>query len=136
MRGRWLIGVLASVLCVLTSMLGCHRNAASTVSGMITMNGTPVEMGAISFLPADGRGPTAGAKITNGRYKVLLTPGKKTVKIEGYKVIGTQPADPRDPTAPPAPLTESIVPAKYNTATTLTVDVNGSTSELDFALRS
>lgn len=66
---------------------GCG-GSSSTVSGNVTYDGQPVENGAISFLPADGKGPTVGAQITEGYYRVReISPGEKIVQIEGLKEI-------------------------------------------------
>jgi len=44
--------------------------------------------GNITFLPADGKGPSAGAAITDGQFHVDgLTPGKKIVQVVGEKGV-------------------------------------------------
>jgi hypothetical protein len=66
---------------------GCSGGAAR-VTGEVTYEGQPVGDGAISFLPADGKGPTAGGPIVAGQYTVEeLTPGPKLVKIEAVKKV-------------------------------------------------
>ncbi len=67
--------------------VGC--GGSTVVSGTVTYNGEPVANGSIQFLPEDGKGPSAGGMITGGKYRIAekLTPGKKTVRIEGFKVL-------------------------------------------------
>jgi hypothetical protein len=75
---------LAVVVFVAT---GCGGNTAS-VSGEVTFNGEPVGDGFITFLPADGKGPSAAGPIESGRFAVEnLTPGTKVVKIEAVKKV-------------------------------------------------
>ena len=58
------------------------------MTGSVSYEGQPVESGSITFLPADGQGPSAGAAITGGQYRVdEITPGEKTVQIVGLKEI-------------------------------------------------
>ena len=114
---------------------GCGGDGLVEVRGKVTFDGRPVEQGTISFLPTDGKGPTAGALIENGRYTVRAAPGKKKVEIEGYRVIGQQHVFPDDPSSPLVDKTEPIVPEKYNTHTTLTFDVKQSVDDADFDLQ-
>src|SRR5690242_20151480 len=75
---------LAVLVCVAA---GCGGGAAS-VSGAVTFNGEPVGEGFITFLPADGKGPSAAGPIESGHFAVdHLTPGPKVVKIEAVKQV-------------------------------------------------
>src|ERR1700730_1280876 len=68
-------------------MVGCGGSSAS-VTGEVTYNGEPVGNGFITFLPADGKGPSAGGEIENGHYAVdNISPGSKQVKIEAVKKV-------------------------------------------------
>lgn len=75
--------VLAGILLWLS---GC--GGATTVSGTVTYEGEPIHEGWVTFLPADGMGSEAGAKITDGQYYVeAISPGEKTVQIVGVKEV-------------------------------------------------
>jgi hypothetical protein len=77
------VAVLAGTLLVLP---GC--GGATTVSGTVTYEGEPIQEGWVTFLPADGAGSEAGAKITDGQYHVeAIAPGEKTVQIVGVKEV-------------------------------------------------
>jgi hypothetical protein len=66
---------------------GCGGSTAS-ISGEVTYNGEPVGDGYITFLPADGKTPTAGSEIEHGHYAVdNIAPGPKQVKIEAVKKV-------------------------------------------------
>ncbi len=65
---------------------GCGDS--TSVSGNVTYKGKPVESGAITFLPADGKGPSSGARIEGGRYQTEeMLPGPKIVQIIGIKEV-------------------------------------------------
>ncbi len=70
----------------LLAAAGCGSSAH--LSGNVSYDGQPVENGTITFVPADGRGPTAGALITQGRYRARdLSPGSKVVQIHGFRDV-------------------------------------------------
>jgi hypothetical protein len=72
---------------VVVLMAGCGQSSA-WVEGEVTYDGQPVGNGGITFLPADGKGPSAGGKIQNGRYTVAdLPPGPKIVQVEAVKAV-------------------------------------------------
>jgi hypothetical protein len=72
---------------LLSLVSGCGGNFAR-VSGEVTYEGKPVEKGTISFLPVDGKGPSAGAAIVNGRYTATkVPPGTKMVAIESFQGV-------------------------------------------------
>ena len=77
------IGCTAALLLVVA---GCGNS--TSVSGHVNFEGKAVGNGAITFLPADGRGPVAGGPIDDGQYQIaVLAPGKKIVQITGVKKI-------------------------------------------------
>jgi hypothetical protein len=113
-------------------LAGCSGGTAS-VEGNVTLDGAPLEDGVIRFEPADGKGPTAEAVITNGRYTIELSPGAKRVMIEGWRVVGQAPITPDDPQSPMHDVKEPMVPDRYGRNSELRYDVKGSDTE-DFAL--
>jgi hypothetical protein len=63
---------------------GCGGKTGTTVTGTVTLDGSPIDSGFISFYPEneEGTGASAGGKIANGKYKVEgVTPGKNRVTI-------------------------------------------------------
>ena len=80
---RW-NAVPSALLLVLLS--GCGSSAY--ISGDVTYDGEPVEKGTITFLPADGKGASAGGVIEKGHYKAPnVPPGAKIIKIEAVSAI-------------------------------------------------
>lgn len=124
-------------------VLGCSQAeqgdglAREAVAGTVTLDGQPLNSASIQFIPAaPGTSPEASGEIKDGKFEI----GRDRGPVAGeYKVMistsqsvevqpGEMPGDPPKPKADP-------VPAKYNTATTLTAEVKaGGPNEFEFAL--
>ena len=102
------------------------------VSGKVSYQGEPVAEGDIFFAASDGASATAAGKIHNGRYELLTTAGKKTVRITASRETGKIIEGAMD-----QKFSERVdlIPAKYNTASTLerTVDPSAGLT-IDFEL--
>jgi hypothetical protein len=126
----------ASIACgiaLITCVAGCGRGGGSAaISGTVSYEGKPLEKGIINFVPADGKGPTAAATIADGKYSVKVAPGKKLVRIEGYKVTGEHPYSRSNPRI--VVDQKQILPPRYNTKSELTRDIASSDRTCDFAL--
>jgi hypothetical protein len=103
------------------------------VSGTVTLKGQPLAEGTISFVPADGQGPTAGAAIQEGQYTAQVPPGPKRVEIHAVKVVGQRKMF-DTPDSPTVDVTEELVPPQYNTESTLHADVQDDRDDLNFTL--
>jgi hypothetical protein len=116
-------------------LLGCAGGSdTGEVSGTVTYDGKPVEDGAISFFPSDGKGPTAGGTIKNGKYTATKVPvGTAKVSISGSKVVGKKKVY-DTPDSPEMPVTKELLPEKYNTKTELTLDVKSGSNEKNWDL--
>lgn len=132
---------IALSLPLLLVCAGCGGGLVA-VEGNVTFDGTPVETGTIAFEPADGQGATAGGSIEGGRYVLsgdsAVAPGKKVVRIRATRKTGRKVES--GPPSPPGTMveeTESYIPAKYNTQSTLSREVTaGGTNKHDFPLKS
>jgi len=110
------------------------------VSGMVKFNGQPLKTGLIEFSPAGPVMATTGATaITDGTYSLSrsegLQPGKYEVRISSapQKVERPPGAMPGDNPLPPA---KELIPAKYNSKTTLSTDVTkDGPNKIDFDLQ-
>ena len=114
--------------------VGCADDGLVPVHGSVRVDGQPVELGTISFTPADGKGPSAEAVINAGAYTVSVAPGRKKVAIHGHKKVGEQFPWGKD--NPPAPIYEEAVPARYNKNSELQCEINDTNSQHDFELES
>ena len=127
--------VLGLLVLSLPLLVGCD-NGPSVVSGKVTVDGTPVKTGGITFVPANGDGPTAAGTIIDGAYTAEVFPGAKKVEITGYEVVGQVPAY-GDPKGPMKNVTKAVVPEKYNLHSNLTAEiVDGANENVNFELSS
>lgn len=116
-------------------LAGCGGSgpASATVSGEVKVNGAPVDKGIISYVPDEGTGAAATAEITNGRYELQTTAGKKRVQISVPVVIDRRKDSPA-PSAQMIDITAESVPERYNAKTELTFDVQAGSNTRDWAL--
>jgi hypothetical protein len=111
------------------------------VSGKVTFDGEPVADGQIEFEP-QGAGRMAFAAITAGQYATPrdrgVQPGNYLVRITASRPTGKKAdADSfiRDEAA--AAINEQFVPAKYNSASELQIEIEPAASAVhDFELKS
>ena len=114
---------------------GSGDGPAAEVSGTVTYDGKPVEEGGISFVAADGSAPGGGGVIKGGKYTATRVPiGNTKVSITAVKVVGQKKAYDA-PDSPLTPITEPLLPAKYNTATELRFEVKPGSQTKDFDLK-
>jgi hypothetical protein len=122
-------------LALIACLAGCgRRDGLTSISGTIAYDGQPVKKGTVTFVPADGNGPTAAAPIVDGKYSVKILPGRKLVRIEAFKVTGTRRYSRGNPNSPMVDMQEQILPARFNTKSKLTREIAPTESVYDFAL--
>jgi len=112
-------------------LAGCSSGPEGTypVSGTVTFNGEALPEGNIIFSAADGTGVPAAGEIRNGKFRLHVTPGKKTVAILATREFGEVDA------VMGARQREMYIPKRYNDETTLTADVTpGGKNRFEFPL--
>jgi hypothetical protein len=122
----WIFGLLP----------GCGKRAA--VEGTVTFAGRPVDGGRIFFLP-EGEPvsrPAVHAPLEQGKYSLPAARGpelgRHRVEIVWHKKPGNQAP------AQPGLVTDDmrqVIPAAYNSRTTLFVDMHRGTNTFDFDLK-
>jgi hypothetical protein len=121
-------------LCMgLSLFAGCSRSDLGTVRGTVTVDGEPAKVGAISFFAVDGRAPTAGARIVDGKYTAQVHPGLCVVQIRVSKVVGSKKLY-DTPDSPVREVWAEILPAKYNNNTQLKLDVKRGENIQEYAI--
>jgi hypothetical protein len=139
---RW--GPAARAAAFLVLLAGCGGVRTADVSGKVTVDGKPVEDGAITFFPIDGKGTTGGAIIERGEYAVQLpippnAEGAEThrmkVSISAPKVVGMKKLYNTEH-AIERPVTAESLPDRYNAKSTLTIEVKPGKNEQNFELKS
>jgi hypothetical protein len=123
-----LVGGLALVVA------GCGP-AMSTVSGNVTVDGKPLEKGAISYVPADNQGSPVTVDVAGGKYELQILAGKKMVQISA-PFLKEKKKRYEGPDAPYDEFFDESLPAKYNSETTLTFDVQPGKNTKDWAVES
>jgi hypothetical protein len=122
---------------------GCSRPEYSgpkrfPLSGKVTYDGEPIDVGSISFLPIDGGSQrVSGGYIFDGEYTVPeaqgANAGKHRVEIRWQKLTGKKIRERSED------LTEQRVeglPPKYHKDSILTADVSPTQTRFDFDLKS
>jgi hypothetical protein len=124
------------VLGAVALVSGCGGGPAS-VSGVVTLDGKPVEGATVNFTPASGDGGGLGGSYgktdAEGRYALRTIAADKPGAAAGkHKVtISLAKADPTNPEG----AAKDLIPPKYNVKSDLTFDVpSGGTDKADFAL--
>ena len=133
--------IVAGLFC--SVFTGCQRDSLNLVTGTVTLDGTPIEEGAISFMPSGSSGVSAGSQIKNGVYSARVSPGKMIVKIyaerslteEDMKAYKANPMM-QSSLTPIEEMKKQYIPENYNEKSSLTVDVQGNMKNLDFQLES
>ena len=129
-------GLAAGLLSALALAAGCGPGAGTgEVSGTVTVDGRPAPPGSsITFVPADGKGPTAGALIEDGKYTARVPVGPSKVQVRAPKTVARKAGKQAGPGAG-SDLVEESLPAKYNDSTTLTYDVKPGAQTKDWDLK-
>jgi hypothetical protein len=118
--------------------VGCGDSKRAAVNGTVLVDGKPLETGSINFFPAeDTTGPTAGARVDNGKYSIAqqngVVVGKNKVEIRGLRKTGRKIRDPRLGDREMDEM-EVIIPPEYNVESKMVKTISPGTNTLDFEL--
>ena len=125
----------------LVALVGCGGgDDRFRLEGSITLDGEPLTTGGISFRPQRGtRGPTAGGRITDGKF--FVEPAKGTfagtfrVEIISSRKTGQKVMD--NVMGTMADEYKQIIPVRYNRQSELTAEVKkDGPNKFEFALES
>ncbi|TWT31743.1 hypothetical protein [Blastopirellula retiformator] len=111
--------VVACCVCWATIVVGgCSRGPeVFDVSGMVTLDGKPVQRADITFVPVEGSmKETANAMVANGVYSLQCTGGEKMIIVAG---MATE---------------KKLIPERYMMKSELTANVAADRVEFDFDL--
>ncbi len=143
------VGVVALVTSCMM-MTGCgganyDGPARGAVSGAVTFDGNPLPFGIMTLVP-EGEGRRASGIVMNGEYTISEDRGPNAgsykVEILGYakappedtETQDTEDQDGEEEGEGDADLGPQILPAKYNTETTLTVEIAAGENTHDFTM--
>lgn len=148
------LGLVATLLIGVAVVAGCGGGAGYegpervAVQGTVTLDGNPLPYGTITFLGSGDSARGASARIENGSYSI---PEEKGPNVAKYRVtiFGHGKAPTKSPVAPgeeeedvevlgegggESELGPQIVPGKYNSETTLEVEITSGPNTHDFSL--
>ena len=123
--------VLATVLCV-----GCGRGQESTLEGLVTLDGSPVTRGRITFVPSESGAGAFASINSDGSYQAHtgslngLESGEYSIAIQSRE---NSIPDPKG--GPPLP-GKLITPKKYSRSNTsgLTISITPGSNQVNFEL--
>jgi hypothetical protein len=129
---RALSCALAATLCL--ALAGCGRSRVP-VRGTVSINGAPMDLGMITFVPEDPNQTSVGGKVSDGKFSLDATrgpfPGKHRVQIYWAKKTGRKVPNGdggmQDETA-------EGLPAKFNKNSELTATLSSWSNTVDFNL--
>ena len=135
--------IVSVAVCGLALLLlaGCSGTSGrQSLEGNVTLDGEPLPEGGISFRPLPGtRGPTAGGKISEGKFSV--SPGKGTfvgtfrVEITASRKTGRKKLDPI--MGDEVDEMVQFIPERYNRQSELRAEVTAEgPNRFDFTLSS
>tara|TARA_R110002111_G_scaffold153375_1_gene220224 strand:+ start:213858 stop:214286 length:429 start_codon:yes stop_codon:yes gene_type:complete len=129
------IGLLAIVL---SGCAGSDTPPLGSVSGVVTFDDKPLADARVTFQPAGGRA-SVGETDNEGKYHLTYTGTAEGALIGSHQVVissaveaySDESGEGKDRAARP-----EILPAKYNSKTTLQADVKPGSNTIDFPLSS
>lgn len=130
------------LLSCLVCLVGCEGSGRASVTGKVTLDGQPLELGVITFQPEEGTAsPSSGGDIVNGSYEVFRAGGPMagTFRVEVNALRKTGRQIPAGSPAPPGTMVDEYVeaiPAQYNRQTILRAEIRQGKNVHDFAVTS
>jgi len=96
------------------------------ISGTVSLDGTPLKVGEILFLPEHGTTSLSGTSINDGKYLIHeskgLVAGLYKVSISSTELRPFPEGAPKDPMGDSMQAIE-LIPVRYNSETELTLEV-------------
>jgi hypothetical protein len=130
------LGVWAAL--VLTAAAGCGAGKP-VVSGLVTLDGQPLDHGDMQFFPVAGDGQTSFAFIgKDGRYRAEVSPTKMKVVIHLSRVVNKVKKYADIPDSPMVEIRAELLPPRYSdmNKTELIIDPQPGENTVDFKLKS
>ena len=123
--------VARGLVCAAVALIAGCGDGKATVSGKVTFNGEPVSRGAITLIPTDGKGQSAGGQVEGGSYMIRgVLPGEKTVQIIAIYPLGPKKGDDGDTIE----VMGDLLPASWGPESTVKLNVTPPATAKDFAI--
>jgi hypothetical protein len=129
---------IVALCTILVGLTGCGTDGPElgSVSGVVTLSGTPVADAHVTFSPTGGR-PSSATTDSSGRYVLEYSASHEGALIGNHAVRISTKRDAfsaEGEGAVDVPAREEVIPARYNTETELAVDVEAGSNTFDFVL--
>jgi hypothetical protein len=134
--------VQAAAICAVlgAALSGCGQRAADqgAIGGEVRFDGKPLATGSVLLTPMQGvKGAVVGGRIENGRYQLAgVAVGQNRVEIRSLRKAGRMVQKPMAPLGQMVEADEEAIPSRFNSASTLTVDVKLGQNTADFEVMS
>lgn len=139
MRTRYSRGMAVMIISALVSTMGCLGSGSDHghVTGVVTINGSPVEGATVTFSPEGGGRSAIATTQADGSYELHYTPGVKGAKRGSNAVrISTYSAPELDDDySVVTPATPERFPPEYSLGEEMTVDVKSGDNTFDFDIQ-
>lgn len=125
-----------AMLCALcASLFGCGGAPDGPrmypINGIVTFQGAPLKEGEVLVRTDDGKF-SAGARVADGKFVLSAPAGPSKVEISAMRDV---PGEFREENpGERVPVRQQFIPAKYNTESTLKLDVKPDSREAKFEL--
>lgn len=104
--------------CACLMLVGCRPAVETTrVTGIVTINGEPIDTGIIAFEPEEPSQPSATAEIHDGQFAIDSPRGTRRISIMAYREASGPGPDGE-------PYQEQYLPAKFNLESDRTLEVD------------
>lgn len=125
-----------AILSIAISFFGCGGGPEvpdlGTVSGTVTVDGSPKAGVVVTFQPVAGGRSSTGKTDDNGVYTLSYTVDSQGALIGNHKVMVTTPSESEAPD--PSGVEKDPIPPHYNTKTTLEKEVKAGDNTIDLEL--
>jgi hypothetical protein len=134
LNSPFVFAIVCSAL-LLSCISGCGAESnVAFITGTISIDGNPTDKGSISFIPVNGQGPTAGTEFKEGKYASQAALGECKVEVRVSKIVGKKKLY-DTPDSPVQDLMEEVLPAKFNEATELRIEIKKGTNTKNWDLK-
>lgn len=118
------------------SAAGCSDSAAEgVVVGEVYLDNGPLPKGLVRFVPTDDKLAPKDAEVVNGKFELKIAPCDAKVEIMAPKVIGKRKMY-ATPDSPEVEDIAELLPARFNTQSTLKMTVTAGRQEKRFDVQS
>lgn len=116
--------------------LGCSGSSGEgVVSGEVLLDNAPLPKGLVKFVPTDPKLRPADAEVKDGKFELRAAPGEYKVEISAPKITGKKNKMYNTPDSKEVEQIEELLPARFNTQSTLKMTVQSGRQEKKFEVQ-